>query len=155
MAWSMVPVRAQTSRVMTTENAADIHMLFAMYLRSLCMSRLRSSGLWVWKKPAYTRAEAYDHEADGSGGAYSRQGMHSHELSDYDGIHHAVELLEHIAYEHGQGKGQYVAGDGAGGHVRDGAALVLFYLHLVLSIHFIHLFMPTDRSGAARPVKNS
>ena len=60
------------------------------------------------KPRARARAEANDQELQGADGAHRRKGVHAQVLADDDGVHHAVHLLEQVAEDERQRKGQDV-----------------------------------------------
>jgi len=51
------------------------------------------------------------------GGAHGRQGFCAHKISDHQAVHRIVKLLEQVADEKRNGKGEQQLPGGAGGHV--------------------------------------
>ena len=63
------------------------------------------------------QGKAQDQEHQGAGGAYGRQSPGPHIPAYDDHIRHVVQLLEHVAHEHGEKEFQDQGKDGSPGHV--------------------------------------
>ena len=62
--------------------------------------------------------EEHDHGVDDAGGgAHGCQGFCAHKISDHQAVHRIVKLLEQVADEKRNGKGEQQLPGGAGGHV--------------------------------------
>ncbi len=61
--------------------------------------------------------KADEHVDDGAHAAHGGEGLVGHEVAHHPGVHHIVELLEHVARQQGQGKQDQVPGDAARGHI--------------------------------------
>lgn len=61
--------------------------------------------------------EANEHVHNGTHRAHGGECLVADIVAHHPGIHHVVHLLEHIARQQGQGKGDEVAGDVALGHI--------------------------------------
>ena len=58
-----------------------------------------------------TAHEAHQQKNQRAGGGDRRQGVFPHEIAHHQGVHHIIELLEHLAQKQGQGEPQQPAFD--------------------------------------------
>ena len=66
---------------------------------------------------AQAHEKADQHVDDGPHTAHGGEGLVGHVVAHHPGVHHIIELLEHVARQQGQGKEDQMPGDAAAGHI--------------------------------------